>query len=183
MFPVYFSRNQFTHLPSFLCQLTSLEVLIVSNNRLVSIPEEIGQLTNLMEMVSSYTHTLHLFSSLVYIYIQQFSSSDVSGSFLCLVHVSVLSILCLAHMFMMGVLCLVHMSMVSCLCSTRVSVRSILCAAVLLYSVGVLYCNNNNNNNKIQHKKVDQLYTMLFRTSCSSLIINVYRMEKRQIIL
>ena len=26
-----------------------------------------------------------------------------------------------------------------------VSVRSILCAAVLLYSVGVLYCNNNNN--------------------------------------
>lgn len=52
-----FSRNQFSHLPSFLGQLKSLEVLIVSNNRLVSLPEEIGHLSSLMEMVS--THTLH----------------------------------------------------------------------------------------------------------------------------
>ncbi|XP_039225851.1 DISP complex protein LRCH3 isoform X2 [Crotalus tigris] len=43
------SRNQLSTLPVHLCSLP-LKVLIASNNKLVSIPEEIGQLRHLMEL-------------------------------------------------------------------------------------------------------------------------------------
>ncbi|XP_075274260.1 DISP complex protein LRCH3 isoform X19 [Opisthocomus hoazin] len=43
------SRNQLSTLPVHLCSLP-LKVLIASNNKLVSIPEEIGQLRQLMEL-------------------------------------------------------------------------------------------------------------------------------------
>ncbi|XP_063162342.1 DISP complex protein LRCH3 isoform X3 [Candoia aspera] len=43
------SRNQLSTLPAHLCSLP-LKVLIASNNKLVSLPEEIGQLRHLMEL-------------------------------------------------------------------------------------------------------------------------------------
>ncbi|XP_063263892.1 DISP complex protein LRCH3 isoform X9 [Prinia subflava] len=43
------SRNQLSTLPVYLCELP-LKVLIASNNKLVSIPEEIGQLKQLTEL-------------------------------------------------------------------------------------------------------------------------------------
>ena len=46
-----FSRNQLLFLPSTLCQLSLLEVLLVASNRLVSLPEEIGLLQRLTELV------------------------------------------------------------------------------------------------------------------------------------
>lgn len=50
--PLYclFSRNQLSTLPACLCGLP-LKVLIASNNKLGSLPEEIGQLKQLMELV------------------------------------------------------------------------------------------------------------------------------------
>lgn len=45
------SRNQLSNIPPFISQLQALEVLIACNNRLVSLPEEIGQLEKLMELV------------------------------------------------------------------------------------------------------------------------------------
>lgn len=44
------SRNQLSALPACLCGLP-LKVLIASNNKLGSLPEEIGQLKQLMELV------------------------------------------------------------------------------------------------------------------------------------
>lgn len=46
-----FSRNQLSTLPVHLCNLP-LKVLIASNNKLVSLPEEIGHLRHLTELVS-----------------------------------------------------------------------------------------------------------------------------------
>ncbi|ETE60832.1 Leucine-rich repeat and calponin-likey domain-containing protein 3, partial [Ophiophagus hannah] len=46
------SRNQLSTLPVHLCNLP-LKVLIASNNKLVSIPEEIGQLRHLMELIGN----------------------------------------------------------------------------------------------------------------------------------
>lgn len=47
------SRNQLSTLPVHLCSLP-LKVLIASNNKLVSIPEEIGLLRQLTELVSMH---------------------------------------------------------------------------------------------------------------------------------
>lgn len=47
----HFSRNQLSTLPVHLCNLP-LKVLIASNNKLVSLPEEIGHLRHLTELVS-----------------------------------------------------------------------------------------------------------------------------------
>lgn len=49
-----FSRNQLTFIPSGLCKLPNLEVLILNNNKLLSLPEEIGQLERLIELVTSH---------------------------------------------------------------------------------------------------------------------------------
>lgn len=46
------SRNLLSTLPKYLFDLP-LKVLVVSNNKLVSIPEEIGKLRDLMELVST----------------------------------------------------------------------------------------------------------------------------------
>lgn len=46
------SRNLLSVLPKYLFSLP-LKVLLVSNNKLVSIPEEIGKAKELMELVSS----------------------------------------------------------------------------------------------------------------------------------
>lgn len=46
------SRNQLSVLPAHLCKLP-LQVLLVSHNRLVSLPEEINQLTELVELDAS----------------------------------------------------------------------------------------------------------------------------------
>ena len=46
------SRNQLSLIPPFICQLQSLEVLLAANNKLVSLPEEIGRLEKLMQLVS-----------------------------------------------------------------------------------------------------------------------------------
>lgn len=50
------SRNLLSTLPPCICELELLEVLFASHNRLVSLPEEIGQLTQLMELV--WLHSL-----------------------------------------------------------------------------------------------------------------------------
>ena len=52
----YCSRNQLTVFPLPLCSIYSLEVLLISHNKLVSLPEEIGQLVNLMDLVMSSSH-------------------------------------------------------------------------------------------------------------------------------
>ena len=46
------SRNLLSTLPKYLFSLP-LKVLVVSNNKLVSIPEEIGKAKELMELVST----------------------------------------------------------------------------------------------------------------------------------
>jgi Leucine-rich repeat (LRR) protein len=46
-----FSRNQLAYIPPSLCKLSNLEILIINNNKLVSLPEEIGQLERLIELV------------------------------------------------------------------------------------------------------------------------------------
>lgn len=53
---VCFSRNQLSVLPVSLCALSSLEVLLASNNKLVSLPEEIGKLERLMDLVQTTVH-------------------------------------------------------------------------------------------------------------------------------
>lgn len=50
-----FSRNQLSVLPKFLFTLP-LKVLVVSNNKLLSIPEEIGKAKDLMELVSMWKY-------------------------------------------------------------------------------------------------------------------------------
>ena len=50
-----FSRNQLSHIPPVLCRLRHLEVLLATNNKLVSLPEEIGELEHLMELVRAAT--------------------------------------------------------------------------------------------------------------------------------
>lgn len=47
----FWSRNQLSVLPACVCGLP-LRVLNASNNKLNALPESIGQLTNLMELVS-----------------------------------------------------------------------------------------------------------------------------------
>lgn len=56
-----FSRNQLSYIPPALCKLPNLEVLIISNNKLVSLPEEIGQLDRLIELVSAALALQHTF--------------------------------------------------------------------------------------------------------------------------
>lgn len=48
----FFSRNQLTVIPPFIKCLQALEVFLASHNKLVSLPEEIGELKRLMEIVS-----------------------------------------------------------------------------------------------------------------------------------
>ncbi len=48
---LFSSRNQLAYIPPSLCKLPNLEVLIINNNKLVSLPEEIGQLGRLIELV------------------------------------------------------------------------------------------------------------------------------------
>lgn len=57
-----FSRNQLTFIPAPLCKLQNLEVLLLHNNKLVSLPEEIGQLKRLIELVRSPSFSLTGFS-------------------------------------------------------------------------------------------------------------------------
>lgn len=52
------SRNQLGSLPACLCGLP-LRVLNASNNKLVSLPETIGQLQSLMELVRLFYHLCH----------------------------------------------------------------------------------------------------------------------------
>lgn len=54
-----YSRNLLSVLPKYLFNLP-LKVLLVSNNKLVSIPEEIGKAKELMELVSSVYVSLHI---------------------------------------------------------------------------------------------------------------------------
>ena len=54
-----FSRNQLSVLPTNLCKLP-LQVLLVNHNRLVSLPEEINQLTELIELDASCNQLSHL---------------------------------------------------------------------------------------------------------------------------
>lgn len=65
---LFFSRNQLSHIPPFIRGLQCLEVLLIANNRLVSIPEELGQLPRLMELVSAVTHIQNIYAICVYIY-------------------------------------------------------------------------------------------------------------------
>lgn len=53
------SRNQLSVLPAYLCKLP-LQVLLVSHNRLVSLPEEINQLAELIELDASCNQLSHL---------------------------------------------------------------------------------------------------------------------------
>lgn len=50
-FLCYSSRNQLAFIPASLCKLPNLEILILNNNKLLSLPEEIGQLERLIELV------------------------------------------------------------------------------------------------------------------------------------
>lgn len=58
VFSVY-SRNQLSVLPAHLCKLP-LQVLLVGHNRLVSLPEEINQLSELIELDASCNQLSHL---------------------------------------------------------------------------------------------------------------------------
>lgn len=49
---MFCSRNQLTVIPPFIKCLQALEVFLASHNKLVSLPEEIGELKRLMEIVS-----------------------------------------------------------------------------------------------------------------------------------
>lgn len=51
---LYFSRNMLSVIPPTFCQLEQLQVLLASNNRLVSLPEEIGRLRRLQQLVCIY---------------------------------------------------------------------------------------------------------------------------------
>ena len=53
------SRNQLSVLPANLCKLP-LQVLLVNHNRLVSLPEEINQLSGLLELDASCNQLSHL---------------------------------------------------------------------------------------------------------------------------
>ena len=57
------SRNQLAYIPAPLCKLPNLEVLIIHNNKLVSLPEEIGRLERLIELVSTRLRVLFVSSS------------------------------------------------------------------------------------------------------------------------
>ena len=48
---VIHSRNLLSVIPPCLCHLKQLEVLLAGNNRLVSLPEEIGKLQRLQQLV------------------------------------------------------------------------------------------------------------------------------------
>jgi len=47
------SRNQLSVIPAFIARLELLQVFLVNNNRLVSLPEEIGRLRQLMQLVGT----------------------------------------------------------------------------------------------------------------------------------
>jgi len=53
------SRNQLSYLPTAICELP-LQALVVNNNRLVSLPEEIGKMSTLMELDASCNEITHL---------------------------------------------------------------------------------------------------------------------------
>lgn len=61
------SRNQLSTLPTHLCSLP-LKVLIACNNKLVSLPEELGQLRQLTELVRIGPGTLNPHSYGYYTY-------------------------------------------------------------------------------------------------------------------
>ena len=50
-----YSRNQLSVLPASLCSLRCLQVLLLNNNRLVSLPEDIYRLQQLTELVSKFS--------------------------------------------------------------------------------------------------------------------------------
>ncbi len=58
---LFFSRNQLAYIPPPLCKLPNLEILIINNNKLVSLPEEIGQLERLIELVSFFLFSSNFF--------------------------------------------------------------------------------------------------------------------------
>lgn len=64
-FVFLYSRNLLSVLPKYLFSLP-LKVLLVSNNKLVSIPEEIGKAKELMELVSSVYASVHMTLCTVY---------------------------------------------------------------------------------------------------------------------
>lgn len=45
------NSNNLTYIPASLCNLASLQVLTINNNKLVSLPEEIGRLDKLIQLV------------------------------------------------------------------------------------------------------------------------------------
>merc|ERR1712223_2085134 len=53
------SRNSLSYLPPTICELP-LQALIVNNNRLVSLPEEIGKMSTLMKLDASCNEITHL---------------------------------------------------------------------------------------------------------------------------
>ena len=53
------SRNQISYLPTSICELP-LQSLVVNNNKLVSLPEEIGKMATLMKLDASCNEITHL---------------------------------------------------------------------------------------------------------------------------
>ena len=58
--PPPLSRNQLSYLPSFVCLLQQLKCPVAHNNRLVSLPEEIGDMHTLIELDLSCKEIAHL---------------------------------------------------------------------------------------------------------------------------
>lgn len=56
---IFFRSNQLSVLPREICFLP-LEVLLVSNNRLVSLPEELGRMEQLTELDAACNQITHL---------------------------------------------------------------------------------------------------------------------------
>jgi len=71
------SRNQLTFIPASLCKLPNLEVLILNNNKLISLPEEIGQLEKLIELVK-FTANLQKKNETIVLLFQDVSSNDIA---------------------------------------------------------------------------------------------------------
>ena len=51
---ICFSQTQLSRLPSSVCTLTQLQCLVANNNKLVSLPEEIWKMKNLIELDVTY---------------------------------------------------------------------------------------------------------------------------------
>jgi len=64
--------------PPFICELELLEILLASDNKLVSLPEEIGRLQRLMHLVRSrvISKRVSFFNAVFFFFLVHLTASD-----------------------------------------------------------------------------------------------------------